>query len=66
MAEDPATGSAAGPLCAYLHSRTGCVAVGISQGVALGRPSRLEAEIAGDRVRVAGRVVTVIDGVLTL
>jgi len=39
--------------------------VGIPQGVALGRPSRLEAEIAGDRVRVAGRVVPVIDGVLT-
>lgn len=59
------TGSAAGPRCAYLHARTGCAAVGISQGVALGRPSRLEAEIAGDRVRVAGRVVPVIDGVLT-
>ena len=39
--------------------------MGIPQGVALGRPSRLEAEIASDRVRVAGRVVPVIDGVLT-
>lgn len=66
VGEDPATGSAAGALCAYLHRHTGCEAVSITQGVALGRPSRLEAEMAGDRVRVAGAVVSVITGVLTL
>jgi len=66
VGEDPATGSAAGPLCAYLRRHKGCEAVTITQGVALGRPSRLEAEMAGDRVRVAGAVVSVITGVLTL
>ena len=39
--EDPATGSAAGPLCAYLHARGIASRVEISQGVEMGRPSRL-------------------------
>lgn len=64
--EDPATGSAAGPLCAYLHRRTGLERVEILQGVEIGRPSRLSAEMAGDRVRVAGNVMAVIDGTVTL
>jgi trans-2,3-dihydro-3-hydroxyanthranilate isomerase len=64
--EDPATGSAAGPLCAYLHSRTGCRSLEIAQGVEMGRPSRLRAEIDGERVRVSGDVVVVIDGVVRL
>jgi trans-2,3-dihydro-3-hydroxyanthranilate isomerase len=64
--EDPATGSAAGPLCAYLHRRLGSDAVVITQGVLMQRPSRLEAQIAGDRVRVAGSVVAVLEGVLRL
>jgi trans-2,3-dihydro-3-hydroxyanthranilate isomerase len=66
VGEDPATGSAAGPLCAYLHRYTGCTALEITQGVEIGRPSRLRTEIAGDRVRVAGDVIVVIDGTLTL
>ncbi len=66
VGEDPATGSAAGPLCAYLHRHAGGDALTITQGAALGRPSRLEAEMAGNRVRVAGAVVSVITGVLTL
>ena len=37
--EDPATGSAAGPLCAYLAERTGCERLTISQGEEMGRPS---------------------------
>jgi trans-2,3-dihydro-3-hydroxyanthranilate isomerase len=57
VAEDPATGSAAGPLCAYLHERTGADRVIIDQGVMMGRPSRLEAQIDLDRVRVSGDVV---------
>jgi trans-2,3-dihydro-3-hydroxyanthranilate isomerase len=64
--EDPATGSAAGPLCAYLHARTGCARVEIEQGAEMGRPSLLEAEIEGDRVRVGGGVVTIVDGTVTL
>jgi trans-2,3-dihydro-3-hydroxyanthranilate isomerase len=66
VAEDPATGSAAGPLCAYLHRRSGCTALEISQGVEIGRPSVLRAEIADDRVRVSGDVVVVIEGVVRL
>jgi trans-2,3-dihydro-3-hydroxyanthranilate isomerase len=66
LTEDPATGSAAGPLCAYLHQRAGCTAVAILQGVEMGRPSHLHAEISGDRVRVGGDVIAVIDGVLRL
>jgi trans-2,3-dihydro-3-hydroxyanthranilate isomerase len=64
--EDPATGSAAGPLCAYLHSRAGCASVSITQGVEMGRPSTLETRIEGDRVRVGGGVVAVVDGRVTL
>ncbi len=38
IGEDPATGSAAGPLCAYLAARAGCSRVAIEQGVEMGRP----------------------------
>ena len=65
VAEDPATGSAAGPLCAYLHERTGAAGVDIEQGVAMGRPSRLLCE-AGERVRVAGDVVLLAEGEIDL
>jgi trans-2,3-dihydro-3-hydroxyanthranilate isomerase len=64
--EDPATGSAAGPLCAYLAQRAGRDEVVITQGVEMGRPSLLEARIEGDRPRVGGAVVPVIDGTLAL
>ena len=39
--EDPATGSAAGPLCAYLAASRRASRVEISQGVEMGRPSVL-------------------------
>jgi trans-2,3-dihydro-3-hydroxyanthranilate isomerase len=64
--EDPATGSAAGPLCAYTARRIGTEQLVIEQGLEMGRPSRLEAEIEGDRVRVAGEVVVLVDGFLHL
>ncbi len=64
--EDPATGSAAGPLCAYLAARTGTEAVTIEQGIEMGRPSRLEAAMEGERPRVGGDVVVVVDGTLNL
>jgi trans-2,3-dihydro-3-hydroxyanthranilate isomerase len=63
--EDPATGSAAGPLMAYLHARTGAERLTIEQGVAIGRPSILRCE-AGERVRVAGDAVVVFDATLAL
>jgi trans-2,3-dihydro-3-hydroxyanthranilate isomerase len=65
VAEDPATGSAAGPLCAYLHARTGVTRIEVEQGVAMGRPSRLMCE-AGERVRVAGDAVLLIEGQVEL
>ena len=63
--EDPATGSAAGPLMAYAHARTGAERLAIDQGVAMGRPSRLVCE-AGDPVRVGGDVVVVFDTAVEL
>jgi trans-2,3-dihydro-3-hydroxyanthranilate isomerase len=65
IVEDPATGSAAGPLCAYLNARTGAARVDIVQGEAMGRPSRLMCE-AGERVRVAGDVVLLAEGEIEL
>lgn len=64
--EDPATGSAAGPFCAYLAERAGLGRVEIAQGVEMGRPSLLVAEVEGDLVRVRGDVVPVIDGTVAL
>lgn len=72
--EDPATGSAAGPLGAYLSAR-GRLPGGrltIHQGIEMGQPSRLEVEIeagqgaGGTVVRVAGRVVPLITATLVL
>jgi trans-2,3-dihydro-3-hydroxyanthranilate isomerase len=68
--EDPATGSAAGPLAIHL-ARHGRIAFGdeieISQGVELGRPSTLHARVFGDaerieRVEVGGSAVVVARG----
>lgn len=64
--EDPATGSAAGPLGAYLSARLGVARVEIDQGVEMERPSRLIAEVEGAQVRVGGGVVVVVDGTVTL
>src|SRR4029077_15136282 len=64
--EDPATGSAAGPLCAYLARRTGIAVLTIEQGLEMGRPSRIETAMDGDRPRVGGDVVAVADGMLQL
>jgi trans-2,3-dihydro-3-hydroxyanthranilate isomerase len=66
VTEDPATGSAAGPLLAYLHDRVGAERVVVDQGVEMGRPSRLECEVAGDRVRVGGDCVVVATGTVHL
>jgi trans-2,3-dihydro-3-hydroxyanthranilate isomerase len=55
VAEDPATGSAAGPLAIHL-SRHGRIAFGdeieISQGAELKRPSKLYARAEGSAERV--------------
>jgi trans-2,3-dihydro-3-hydroxyanthranilate isomerase len=70
VAEDPATGSAAGPLAIHL-ARHGRIAFGdeieISQGAEVGRPSKLHARVEGtkeriQRVEVGGSAVIVARG----
>ena len=70
VTEDPATGSAAGPLAVHLarHGRIGFgEEIEISQGVELGRPSKLYARAEGsrdriERVEVGGSAVVVARG----
>ena len=64
--EDPATGSAAGPVCAFLHAAAGVSALTVSQGTEMGRPSRLDCRMEGDRVRVGGEAVIVASGTVSL
>jgi len=64
--EDPATGSAAGPLLAHLHAHTGARELTVTQGVEMGRPSRLRCTLEGGRVRVGGDVVIVAEGTVWL
>lgn len=66
MGEDPATGSAAGPLGAYLSQRIGWDRLAIRQGDEMGRPSVLEVEVVDGRPRVGGGVIPVIDGEVSL
>jgi trans-2,3-dihydro-3-hydroxyanthranilate isomerase len=68
ISEDPATGTAAGPLAALLV-RTGLKPSGtlvIAQGHRLGRPSRIEVTVDGSRVTVSGRGLVVGDGTMRL
>jgi len=75
--EDPATGSASGPLAEYLalHGVLSLPATGgearawAEQGDAMGKPGRLLLEVSGtperiERARVGGTAVTVMDGAL--
>lgn len=73
IGEDPATGSAAGPLGAYLsvHGLAGMPgAVTVAQGELVGRPSVLEVEVepgrAGWSIHVAGGVRIVGEGAFEL
>ncbi|MEJ7752741.1 MAG: PhzF family phenazine biosynthesis protein [Candidatus Limnocylindrales bacterium] len=73
---DPATGAAAGPIAVLLGQaqdvRGGTFRVVLEQGVEIGRPSRLVAEVdflddgRPGEVRVAGTAVPVMEGWLTL
>jgi trans-2,3-dihydro-3-hydroxyanthranilate isomerase len=74
MVEDPATGSAAGPLALHL-ARHGRIAFGdeieISQGAEIGRPSTLYARVDGtaeaiERIEVGGSAVIVARGELSI
>jgi trans-2,3-dihydro-3-hydroxyanthranilate isomerase len=74
MAEDPATGSAAGPLALHL-ARHGKIGFGdeieIAQGAEIGRPSTLYARVDGtadaiERIEVGGSAVIVARGEFSL
>jgi trans-2,3-dihydro-3-hydroxyanthranilate isomerase len=69
IAEDPATGSAAGPLAARLAAEgriPGQATVVIEQGRALGRPSLIRVAVSAQRVRVGGSGLVVADGTLAI
>ncbi|HEX5467196.1 MAG TPA: PhzF family phenazine biosynthesis protein [Candidatus Limnocylindrales bacterium] len=76
VVEDPATGSAAGPIAVYLGHLAGARGIErrlvLEQGVEMGRPSRLEVRVDFDTAGVAGgvllsgRVAPVFEGWLTL
>ncbi len=81
IVEDPATGSAAGPLGVYLVRHgvakpsaadpTGDTRIRVEQGVEMGRPSRIAVDIVGDgaairNVRVGGEAVLIAEGELFL
>ena len=67
--EDPATGSAAGPLGSHLVER-GVIADGttmiIEQGYAMRRPSLIQVSVLGRRVRIGGAGVVVAEGKLRI
>ena len=68
ISEDPATGTAAGPLAAQLVAG-GVLQPGrvtIEQGTALGRTSLIEVHVLGDVVKVSARAIVVATGMLTL
>jgi trans-2,3-dihydro-3-hydroxyanthranilate isomerase len=69
IAEDPATGTAAGPLVARLAAAgqvpDNSTAI-VEQGYALGRPSRIHVKVAGQQVQVGGSGLVVADGTLYL
>jgi PhzF family phenazine biosynthesis protein len=67
ISEDPATGTAAGPLASHLvdHAVVGDGAtVLIEQGHATGPPSLIEIRVHGERVSIAGACVVVAEGTL--
>lgn len=67
--EDPATGTAAGPLAAALVAHglaKQSEPVLIEQGTAMGRTSLIRAEVLSDTVRISGRGVLVATGQLRL
>ena len=67
--EDPATGTAAGPLAAHLVAH-GLATPGqklvIEQGTAMGRMSLIQVDVVADTVKVSGHCVIVASGLLTL
>jgi trans-2,3-dihydro-3-hydroxyanthranilate isomerase len=63
--EDPATGSAAGPLAAHLAGSVGTT-VWIEQGHSRERPSLLELRLSDDGVELRGRCVVTAEGAIVV
>jgi len=66
IAEDPATGTAAGPLAAHLvaHGLASAGLIAIEQGTAMGRPSLIGVEVGLSTVRISAHAVTSASGQL--
>lgn len=64
IAEDPATGSAAGPLAGYVNEHLGRDRITITQGETIGRLSQIDAAVRADGITVGGDVVVVMDATL--
>ena len=64
--EDPATGSAAGPLGAYAARHLGLRSLVVEQGVEIGRRSVIAVDASSERPRVGGPAVIVATGELDL
>jgi trans-2,3-dihydro-3-hydroxyanthranilate isomerase len=63
ISEDAGTGSAAGPLAAYLNARASPLrSLVVEQGHLMKRPSRIDVTVEGERVRVSGRAIIVAEG----
>ena len=68
IAEDPATGTAAGPLAVHLidHGVADEGSVVIEQGRFLGRPSQIALRVQGEQVTISGAAIVAAEGTLRL
>jgi trans-2,3-dihydro-3-hydroxyanthranilate isomerase len=64
--EDPATGSAAGPLGAFVEATLGIDSIEIDQGVEMGEPSHISVTVRNGRPIVAGDVEFLGSGTIDL
>lgn len=67
ISEDPATGSAAGPLACHLVTHNivpDGSAVAVEQGHSMGRPSLIKVSVRGERVLLTGRGIVVGEGTI--
>ncbi len=68
ISEDPATGTAAGPLAAHLvaHGLAQPGVIKVEQGTALGRTSIIEVDVDAGSVSVSGRGIVVASGAFSI
>lgn len=68
IVEDPVCGSGNGSVAAYIarHLKPGANAFAYraEQGIEMGRPGQVIAEVEGEAIRIGGKAVTVLDGFL--